>query len=95
MMQRVALEAAIGFAKAEVGTRISWRAMIDRTSGPAAERLQPTRHALLAPLRHAGMPLIIGWGVLLLLAHGFAIWRSRQPTVAPTDAAIARMISGA
>ena len=41
-----------------------------------------------APVRHAGMPLIIGWAALLLMAHGVALWRSgvRDTTTASRSA---------
>ena len=88
LVERVALEAAIGYAKREVGARLSWRTLVDRASGPALERLNTTTHTLLAPIRHAGTPLIIGWAVLLLAAHGVAWWRSGQRDTAAGAASV-------
>lgn len=87
LVERVTLEAAIGFAKSEVGPRISWHTLRERAAGPAVEQLRASTHSLLAPVRHAGMPLVVGLAALLLLAHGFAWWRAGQsPTTERTNA---------
>lgn len=74
--ERLVLESAVGYLRAEVGARLSWRTLVERASGPAVAQLRATTHTLFAPLRHAGLPLLLVWGVLLLGAHAFAIWRA-------------------
>lgn len=83
MIERAALEAALQWAKAELGARFSWRALSERASALAVERLRDASHALLAPVRHAGVPLLAGWAALILVAHGLALRRAGNAR--PTD----------
>lgn len=78
-IERAALEAAVSYAKAELGGRFSWRTLSERAASHATVRLRGATHALLAPVRHAGMPLLVVWAALLLAAHGFALWRAGKP----------------
>lgn len=79
MIERAALEAALAWAKADLGARFSWRVLSERASALAVERLRDATHALLAPVRHAGVPPLLIWAALVFGAHGYALRRAGKP----------------
>lgn len=85
MIERAALEAAVTWVKGELGARPSWRTLSERAGALAVERLRAASHALLSPVRNAGLPFVLVWAALVLGAHGYALHRAGARRPEPTS----------